>query len=137
MYILNIASNTKLPHMWRWDTPQNFWRVWVNGPWFLIHNKVLNFHYWILYHELFHDKTKIQSMELSMDLWHLYDTKVITLIYSWLTLIRISIFLTNLKSPFNFIKNLLQFPFHNLKVCNLKMSIIQMDFQVLLGRFSL
>ena len=48
-------------------------------------------------------------MELSMDLWHLNHMKVVTLTYSWLSLIRISVILTNLKSPWNFLKKLLNF----------------------------
>ena len=34
-------------------------RVWLNGSWFMIHNKVLNFHNWnICYLEPFHGKIK-------------------------------------------------------------------------------
>ena len=34
-------------------------RVWLNGPWFMIHNNVLNFLNWIVcYLEPFHDKIK-------------------------------------------------------------------------------
>ena len=58
-------------------------RVGLNGPWFVIHDDVLNFHDWIFcYHKLFHDKVKrYKSMELSMNLWHLNHMKVITLKY--------------------------------------------------------
>ena len=54
-------------------------RVWLNRLWFGIHNKMLNFHEWTLrYNELFHDnRRKWKSMDLSMDLWHSNNMKVI------------------------------------------------------------
>ena len=54
-------------------------RVRLNRPWFGIYNKILNFHYWTLcYIELLHDNTtKWKSMNLSMDLWHSNNMKVI------------------------------------------------------------
>ena len=59
-------------------------RIWLNGLWFVIHDKALNFHNKICcYHEPFHDKVKrIKSMELSMDLWHLYNIKVIITLWT-------------------------------------------------------
>ena len=65
--------------------PSNY-RVWLSWSWFLIHGKVLNFHNWILcYHEPFSRQDKKIKIELSMDLWHLNNMKVIlthwTLIY--------------------------------------------------------
>ena len=58
--------------------------VLLNWSWFLIQSKVLNFHNWILcYHELFHDKIKtLKSIELSMDLWHLDNLKVISTLWT-------------------------------------------------------
>ena len=54
-------------------------RVWLNRLWFGIHSKILNFHDWtICYNELFHDNTrKWKSMDLSMDLSHSNNMKVI------------------------------------------------------------
>ena len=54
-------------------------RVWLNRLWFGIHNKILNFHDWTLcYNELFHDdRRKWKSMDLSIDLWHSNNIKVI------------------------------------------------------------
>ena len=48
-------------------------RVRLSRSWFMIHDKVLNFHDWILcYGESSHDKRKRwKSTELSMDQWHL------------------------------------------------------------------
>ena len=48
---------------WKYNTRGQF-----NRSWFVIHNKVLNFHDWIL--------------ELSMDLWHLNSTKVISTLWT-------------------------------------------------------
>ena len=56
--------------------------MWLNGSRFVIH-KVLNFHDQILcYHEPFHDKIKIKSMEVSMDLWRLNYMKVILTLWA-------------------------------------------------------
>ena len=54
-------------------------KVWLNRLWFGIHNKILNFHDWTLcYNELFHNnRRKWKSMDLSMDLWHSNNMKVI------------------------------------------------------------
>ena len=54
-------------------------RVWLNRPRFGIHNKNLNFYDWILcYNELCQDnRNKWQSLDLSMDLWHSNNMKVI------------------------------------------------------------
>ena len=54
-------------------------RVWLNKLWFGIHNKILNFRDWILcYNELFHDNgRKWKSMDVSIDLWHSNNMKVI------------------------------------------------------------
>ena len=54
-------------------------RVWLNRLWFGIHNKILNFHDWTLCCiELFHDnRRKWKSMDLSIDLWHSNNIKVI------------------------------------------------------------
>ena len=54
-------------------------RVWLTRVWVGIHNKILNFHDWTLcYNELFHDnRRKWKSVDLSMDLWHSNNMKVI------------------------------------------------------------
>ena len=54
-------------------------RVWLNRLWFGIHNRISNFHDWALCHnELFHNsRRKRKSMDLSMDLWHSNNMKVI------------------------------------------------------------
>ena len=52
-------------------------RVQRNWSWFVIHGKVLNFHVWILcYHKPFHNKIRKKWVELSIDLWHLNNTKL-------------------------------------------------------------
>ena len=55
------------------------YRVWLNGLWFGSHNKILNFHNWTpCYNELFYNnRRKWKSMDLSMDLWHSNNMKVI------------------------------------------------------------
>ena len=54
-------------------------RVWLNKLWFGSHNKILNFHDWILYYnELLHDNgRKWKSMDVSINLWHFNNMKVI------------------------------------------------------------
>ena len=55
------------------------YRVRLNRSWFGTNDKVLNFHDWTrCYRELSHDnRKKWKSMNLSMDLWHSYNMKVI------------------------------------------------------------
>ena len=55
------------------------YRVWLNGHWFGSHSKILNFHNWTpCYNELFYNnRRKWKSMDLSMDLWHSNNMKVI------------------------------------------------------------
>ena len=59
-------------------------RVGLNRSWFVIHDKIFNFHDWVhCYHEPFHDKIKRQkSVDLSMDLWHLYNMKIILILWT-------------------------------------------------------
>ena len=68
--------------LWFLDYFLPFYKVWLNESWFVIHNKALNFHDWILcYHDLFHDKIK-KSIEISKDLWCLNNMKVILTLWT-------------------------------------------------------
>ena len=58
-------------------------------------------------------------MELSMDLWHLNNMKVVTLTYNWLSLIWISVILTNLNHHEISLRD-----FYNL-ISVIQMSVIQ------------
>ena len=53
-------------------------RVQLNRLWFVIHDKILKFHDWILCnYKPFHNKIKrCKSLELSMDMWHLNNRKL-------------------------------------------------------------
>ena len=54
-------------------------RVGLTGSWFAVHNKVLNFHIWILcYHEPYHDNVKNpRKYQWILYLWNLNHTKFI------------------------------------------------------------
>ena len=56
-------DNDGLQLLWHFDDDndglQRRIKVWLNGSWFFIHSKALNFHDWVLcYHEPFHNKIK-------------------------------------------------------------------------------
>ena len=64
----NLTFDEKFQH---YAKRLNYYRVWLNGLWFVIHNAVLNLHDWILcYQEPFHGKIKWwNSLEFWMSLW--------------------------------------------------------------------
>ena len=67
-----------------WIIPSMVFRVWLSGPWFVIHNEV-----WIFMTEFFDFmglfmtfKKKWKSLDLSVGLWHWNNTKVILTLWT-------------------------------------------------------
>ena len=100
---LPVAQLPSFPHF----------RVRLNGSWFVFHDKVLNFHDWILCnHESSAQDKTIKPMGLPMDLGHLNNIKVILTLWTlnsgdrvplfyWLFWILLTMDSTNLKKSYS------------------------------------